>query len=220
MADASLVLYDTVGNLIVDSRNVNMFLRHMGVAESVSFWAIEPVVFFRPRGEYGALRGLIRNGDSSFTAAFSGGPCEYYIFDRPWITGGPIDIWSEDGRHIFMSTARPMNIYRTFNVPRYWNSDGSGSGYRDGYTYTGLPARKWAYCAAYNRQGYQCYPVPGGGWSSFLWGEHYSARDTGIYCRIQDQLGSFYGWAPLRNTVFVSRAEGNDISVIDVTGWQ
>ena len=220
MADAAIVLYDEVGNLIVDSKNVNMFLRHMGVGTSITFAAAEPVVFFRPLGEFGTLRHLLMNGNGTYTAVFVGGPCEYYVFDRPWVTGGPIDIWSEDGRHIFMSTARPMNVYTTFTIPRYWNSDGTGVGYRDGYTYTGLPSGKWAYSAAYNRRGYQCYAQAGGGWSSFLWGEHYSARVNGIYSRIQDNLGTYLGWAPLRNNVFYSKAEGNDIAVIDVTGWQ
>ena len=221
MADAALVLYDELGNLLVDSRNVNMFLRHMGtISGALTFAAVRPVVFFRPTGEFGAMRSLVNNNNGTFTATFATGPCEYYIFDHPWISGGPMDIWADDGRHIFMSTARPMNVYGNLRIPRYWNSDGTGSGYINGAAVDGLPSRKWAYCPSFNRQGYQCYPVPGGGWSSILWSEHYSARSNGIFSRVQDQIGAYYGWAPLFNTRFVSKAEENDIAVIDVTGWQ
>ncbi|UDG74212.1 hypothetical protein H4P35_18515 [Achromobacter sp. 77] len=222
MADAAFELWDTAGNLLCDSRNVNMFLRYMGTASGVfTFNAVRPVVFFVPTGGgFAAMRSLVNNGNGTYTVTFTGVAVEYYIFDWPWVTGGPMDIWAQDGRHIFMSTARPMNVYGNLRIPRYWNSDGTGSGYIDGMEVGGLPARKWAYCPSFQRRGFQCYPVAGGGWSSIWWGENYAARSTGVYSKIQDQVASLFGWAPLRNTRFVSDAEENDIAVIDVTGWQ
>lgn len=220
MADAAFVLYDAAGNLLVDSRNVNMFLRHQGLASGeFAFFATKPVVFFRPVSANCTMRSLVNKGNGTYTVTFVGGQCEYYIFDQPWVTGGPIDIWAQDGRHIFMSTARPMNVYGNLRSPRYWNADGTGSGYINGSTIGGLPSRKWAYCPSFNRNGFQCYQAPSVGWSSIWWGETYQARDTGIFTSIQDSLSAFYGWAPLNNNRFVSQAEDNDIAVIDVTGW-
>lgn len=219
MADAALVLYDDAGNLIVDSKNVNMFLRHKGIGASLTFPALEPIVFFRPTQQFSSMRELRNNGNGTYTVTFAGAAVEYYIFDRPWETGGPLDIWSEDGRHIFMSTARPMNVYRTMQLGRYWNADGSGSGYLDGVEYGGLPFAKWAYCPSFYRQGYQCYPNPGGGWSSIHWGEHFAARNNGVFSKFGENLGTYFGWAPLFNTRFYTLSVTNDMAYLDVTGW-
>ncbi len=218
MADAALLLYDEAGNLIVDSKNVNMFLRHQGVGNSFTFEALDPVVFFRPTQQFSSMRALIPNGNGTYTVTFDGAAVEYYIFDRPWVTGGPIDIWSEDGRHIFMSTAKPMNVYRTMQMGRYWNPDGSGRGAYDGVEYGGLPFAKWAYCPSFYRQGYNCTRGPAGMTSTLL-GEHFAARNTGVFSKFGQNLGFFYGWAPLTVSAFYTKSSTNDMAYLDVTGW-
>lgn len=219
MADAALLLYDTAGNLIIDSKNVNMFLRYQGVGNSFTFEALDPVVFFRPTQQFSSMRALVPNGNGTYTVSFDGAAVEYYIFDRPWVTGGPLDIWAEDGRHIFMSTAKPMNVYRTMQMGRYWNADGSGSAPYDGVEYGGLPFGKWAYCPSFYRQGYQCQRGPSGVWTSILWGEQFAARNNGVFSRFSQVLGNFYGWTPMTANGFYTKSITNDMAYIDVTGW-
>jgi hypothetical protein len=220
MPDAAVVLYNEAGDLLVDSRNVNMFLRYSGVTggdrfNNVVVNCFDPVLFFRPVSEYGGVEAMFRNG-GEVTYRFRG-QCEYYIFDRPWKTGGPIDIWSQDGTHIFMSTARPMNVLQTIDLPNYF--DAYRQAYLDGWTYSGLPTSKYAYNVSFTRQGYDCSPMAGGGWSSWLCNERIVATPNGLQARFPEYGMRFLGWAPLNSNVFVSYAGACPVSFIDVAGW-
>lgn len=220
MADAAVVLYNQSGDLLVDSRNINLFLRRSGITggerfNNVVLECLDPVVFIRPVSGLGALVATSRSGNS-FTFRFRG-QCEYYVFDRPWRTGGPIDIWAQDGRHIFMSTARPMNVVQTIDLPKYF--DAYRLAFQDGWTYAGLPTSKYAYNVSYVRQGYNCMPEPGGGWSSNLQTEYLSATPNGLHVNMGEWRMRFFGWAPLYSNSFVSYAGNCPVSFIDVSGW-
>lgn len=60
MADAAVVIYNQAGDLIVDSRNVNMFLRYSGVTggdryNNITVSCLDPVLFFRPISGFGGV---------------------------------------------------------------------------------------------------------------------------------------------------------------------
>ena len=220
MADAAVVIYNQAGDLIVDSRNVNMFLRYSGVTgadryNNITVSCLDPVLFFRPISGFGGVDSMDMGG-GTYLFRFRG-QCEYYVFDRPWVTGGPIDIWDQNGRHIFMSTARPMNVVQTFDIPTYF--DAYRTAYQDGWTFSGLPSSKYAYNLSYTRQGYNCLPAMGGGWETLTCDERITATANGLYANFPEYGTRYLGWAPIYSNTFLSYGGACPVSVIDVTGW-
>ncbi|WP_313378149.1 hypothetical protein [Achromobacter insolitus] len=222
MALAALEIYSESGGLIVDSRNVNYFLRHKGVLYrtteqygTITLPCSSPVVFLRPLGGGATACLLVAQNGGDYTFRFAG-DVEYYIFDKPWQTGGALDIFSEDGRHIFMSGFHPLNIVGSATIGPYWTA--SRNAHLDGTLWAGLPASKYAVNQSFIRQGYNCMPEAGGGWSAFLYPEKFYAHPQGFVAAFPDPGVKFFGWAPIYSNTFFSYAETCMFSVIDVSG--
>ena len=148
MADAALTIYDEdTGLVLVDSINFNLFLRHKGIAyknngnwAQVELPANSPVVFVRSLQADGAITPASEPLGSGLCRFSFWGDTEYYIFDRPWDTSGPLNIWSEDGRHIFQGGEVPLTIYDSPDIGRWWDS----TAWDAGYNWANLPASKYA----------------------------------------------------------------------------
>ena len=167
MADASLIIYDeNTGLPMVDSINYNLFLRHKGIAykqgdqsvAQIDLPAISPVVFVRSLQDDGTITPASQDlGGGLFRFTFWGN-CEYYIFDRPWDDTGPMNFWSEDGRHIFQGGEIPLTIYDSPDIGKWWKL--SGASWNSAWTWGQLPASKYAVNQSYVRLGYWEYRVP------------------------------------------------------------
>lgn len=214
---AGLQLWNAYGDLLCDSSNINMFLRHSGTSPggaypSISVAAVDPVIFIRP----------LTNPSYVVSAVLSGGtlsvtfrnPCEYYIFDRPVLTSY-LDVFDESGRHVFTAAQRPLNIIGSVNIPAYYTS--YRSAYRDGWTYSGLTSGKYAYNQAFVRQGYDSLPTVGR-WDTWLIPESLAPTANGFHASFADSGTPLLGWSPTYQNEFISYAPSPPVSIIDVAG--
>lgn len=203
-----------LGEVLVDTNNIKMFLRHAGVASnSVTLPAIAPVVYFRPLGEPSYLTfANLSGGQLQLTFR---NPCEYYVFDRP-IEPSYLDTFDGAGVQIFTAAQRPMHIIGSVEIPAYYNA--YRMAYRDGWTYGGLVSGKYAYNQSFIRQGYNIFPAAGGGWESYLMAEQLAPTANGFFASFPEFGVRFYGWAPFRQNTFYSFMPNVQVSIIDVAG--
>ena len=117
---AGMQVGTSLGELLIDSSNIKMFLRHYGTAgASFTVPAIDPVVFVRPL-ESGAGGGCAR---SEWRCGHRNiGAREYYVFDRPVQASG-LDAWNEQGVQIFTASQYPLNIIGSVNIPQYFEGN-------------------------------------------------------------------------------------------------
>ena len=203
-----------LGEVLVDTNNIKMFLRHAGVASnSVTLPAIAPVVYFRPLGEPSYLTfANLSGGQLQLTFR---NPCEYYVFDRP-VEPSFLDTFDGAGVQIFTAAQRPMNVIGSVEIPAYYNA--YRLAYQDGWTYGGLTSGKYAYNQSFIRQGYNIFPAAGGGWESYLMAEQLQATANGFWAGFPQFGVRFFGWAPIRQNTFYSFMPNVQVSIIDVAG--
>jgi hypothetical protein len=205
-----------IGEILIDSTNIKMFLRHFGVASSnIVVPAQDPVVFVRPLID-GAGGGLLSAANGSATVGIWGGACEYYVFDRP-VSASALDAWNEQGVQIFTAAQRPLNIIGSVTVPNYF--EGSTGGWSAGWEYAGLQSGKYAYNQSYIRDGMQWQGAPGGGYTTNIWQESFRSRPNGFFISFSRFCLTLFGWRPLATSYgFLSNCPPCPVSIIDVAG--
>lgn len=213
---AGMQVFDGFGSNLIDTSNINMFLRHFGVASSaVQVPAVDPVVFIRPLVD-GAGGGLVSAANGVATVAIYGGSCEYYVFDRPAVQSA-LDVWNDQGVHVFTAAQRPLDIIGSVTVPNYF--EGSTGGWAQGWEFSGLQAGKYAYNQAYKRDGMQWQGAAGGGYLTNVWLEEFQARPNGFFISFSGRSYTILGWRPLATSYgFLSYGPPVPVSIIDVAG--
>lgn len=176
---AGMQVGTSLGELLIDSSNIKMFLRHYGTAgASFTVPAIDPVVFVRPL-ESGAGGGL-RSAANGVADIGISGACEYYVFDRPVQASG-LDAWNEQGVQIFTASQYPLNIIGSVNIPQYF--EGNTGNWNRGWEFAGLTSGKYAYNQSYFREGLQWQRMPGVGYQTNVWYEAIQTRANG-FCQL------------------------------------